>query len=116
VTDLAPISGKLAKLIRLLGSNTPGEVTATVEALNRTLQGIGADVHDIADRIETSGNGALAEKEMQQIYDAGIRKAPGGSNRSYAVRRAIARLVMARLNRNSHPRQTWRCSATSAIG
>jgi hypothetical protein len=74
VTDLAPIAGKLAKLIRLFGSNRPGEVVATVEALNRTLQTIGADFHDIANRIEDSGNGALSEHEMQEIFDAGIKE------------------------------------------
>ncbi|HKD73892.1 MAG TPA: hypothetical protein VKB76_00300 [Ktedonobacterales bacterium] len=72
MTDLAPVAGKLAKLIRLLGSNRPGEVAATVEALNRTLQTIGADIHDVAERIEHSGNGALSEHEMQEIYTAGL--------------------------------------------
>ena len=74
MTDLVPIAGKLAKLIRLLGSNRPGEVAATVEALNRTLQTVGADIHDVADRIEHSGNGALSEHEMKEIYDAGIKE------------------------------------------
>jgi hypothetical protein len=74
VTDLVPIAGKLAKLIRLLGSNRPGEVAATVEALNRTLQTVGADIHDVADRIEHSSNGALSEHEMKEIYDAGIKE------------------------------------------
>ena len=74
MTDLAPVAGKLAKLIRLLGSNRPGEVAATVEALNRTLQTIGADIHDVAERIEHAGNGALSEHEMQEIYTAGLRE------------------------------------------
>jgi hypothetical protein len=74
VTDLAPIAPKLAKSIRLLASNRDGEVVAAVRAMIRTLQGIGADIHDIADRIEHSGNGALSEREMQEIFDAGIKE------------------------------------------
>ena len=74
MTDLAPINGKLANLIRRLSSNSDGEVVATAHALMRTLQSIGADIHDVADRIEHSGNGALAENEMQEIYNAGIKE------------------------------------------
>jgi hypothetical protein len=74
VTDLTSIAPKLANLIRRLSSNQDGEVVATAHALIRTLQGIGADIHDIADRIEHSGNGALAEHEMREIFDAGIRE------------------------------------------
>jgi len=74
VTDLAPINGKLANLIRRLSSNSDGEVVATAHALMRTLQSIGADIHDVADRIEHAGNGALAENEMQEIYNAGIKE------------------------------------------
>ena len=74
MTDLAPINGKLANLIRRLSSNSDGEVGATAHGLLRTLQSIGADIHDVADRIEHSGNGALAENEMQEIYNAGIKE------------------------------------------
>jgi DNA-binding transcriptional MerR regulator len=74
VTDLAPIAGKLANFIRLLASDKDGEVVAAWRAIIRTLQGTGADIHDIADRIEHSGNGALAEHEMREIFDAGIRE------------------------------------------
>lgn len=72
MTDLAPIAPKLANLLRRLASNQDGEVVATVHALLRTLNSIGADIHDVAARIEQSGNGALNEAEMQEIYDAGI--------------------------------------------
>jgi hypothetical protein len=74
VTDLAPINGKLANLIRRLSSNSDGEVVATARAIIRTLQGIGADIHDVADCIEHASNGALAENEMQEIYSAGIKE------------------------------------------
>ena len=74
MTDLAPINGKLANLIRRLSSNSDGEVVATARAIIRTLQGIGADIHDVADCIEHASNGALAENEMQEIYSAGIKE------------------------------------------
>ena len=74
MTDLAPINGKLANLIRRLSSNSDGEVVATARAMIRTLQGIGADIHDVAACIEHAGNGALAENEMQEIYNAGIKE------------------------------------------
>jgi hypothetical protein len=73
VTDLAPIAPRLANFIRLLASNRDGEVVAAARALVRTLQGIGADIHDVAARIEHS-NGTLNEAEMQEIYDAGIKE------------------------------------------
>jgi hypothetical protein len=72
VTDLASISTKLANFIRLLASDKDGEVVASARAIVRTLANIGADIHDIANRIEHSSNGALSEKEMQEIYNAGI--------------------------------------------
>jgi hypothetical protein len=74
VTDLAPIAGKLANVIRRLASDKDGEVVAAARAMVRTLQGIGADIHDVADRIEHSSNGALSEREMQELYDAGVKE------------------------------------------
>jgi hypothetical protein len=74
VTDLAPEAAKLANFIRLLASDKDGEVVAAAHALVRTLNGIGADIHDVAERIEHSGNGALSEHEMQEIYNAGIKE------------------------------------------
>jgi len=45
-----------------------------LHALIRLLQGIGADIHDVADRIEHAGNSALSEAEMKEIYNAGIKE------------------------------------------
>jgi hypothetical protein len=86
VTDLASIAPKLAKSIRLLASNRDGEVVAAVRAMIRTLQGIGADIHDVADRIEHSNNGALSEAEMQEIFDAGVKE---GVRRAGQARHAV---------------------------
>jgi hypothetical protein len=74
VTDLTPIADTLAKCIRRLASDQDGEVVNTVRAMGRVLQGIGADIHDVADRIEHAGNGALSEREMQEIFDAGVKE------------------------------------------
>ena len=73
MTDLTSIAPKLANLIRRLSSNQDGEVVAVSRAIIRTLQGIGADIHDVAACIEHSANGALNEHEMQEIFDAGVK-------------------------------------------
>jgi hypothetical protein len=72
VTDLAPIAGKVANLIRRLASDKDGEVVAVARALIRTLNSFGADIHDVAERVENSGNATLSEAEMREIYNAGI--------------------------------------------
>ena len=41
-------TGKIAKLIRLLGSDKPGEVIAAAAALKRMLAASGKDLHDLA--------------------------------------------------------------------
>jgi hypothetical protein len=48
VSDLAPITDKIGKLIPMLGSDRDGEVVAAVRALGRTLASIGADWHELA--------------------------------------------------------------------
>jgi hypothetical protein len=73
VTDLTPIAPRLADLIRRLASDHDGEVVAAWRAMIRTLKGIGADLHDVAEYIEHFGNGALSEREMLEIFDAGVK-------------------------------------------
>lgn len=46
--DIAPILPRLAKLLPLLGSDQPGEVTATAAAIGRLLGTVGASWHDLA--------------------------------------------------------------------
>jgi hypothetical protein len=74
VTDLAPIAEKLAKVVRMFGSDNPNLRAEAWKALVRTLNTFGADFNDLGDRIEHAGNGALTEAEMQEIYDAGIKE------------------------------------------
>ena len=49
----APIAERIGKLIPRLASDHDGEVTATVAAIGRTLQGAGLDWHDLARRVST---------------------------------------------------------------
>jgi hypothetical protein len=43
---------RLGQIIRLLSSDKPGEVSAAVEALNRTLEATGLDLHAVAETVE----------------------------------------------------------------
>ena len=43
---------RVGALVRLLGSPIDGEALGAARALGRTLQGVGADLHALADRIE----------------------------------------------------------------
>jgi hypothetical protein len=61
---------RLEKLIKLLTSDKDGEVVAAARAIHRTLEGAGADTHELAARIK---GGKLSETEMRKIYDAGVR-------------------------------------------
>jgi len=74
VTDLSPIAAKVAKLVRMFGSDKPNEKALAWKALVRTLNTFGADFNDLGDRIEHAGNGTLSETEMQEIYDAGLKE------------------------------------------
>ena len=74
MTDLTSIAGRLAKYIRLLASDKDGEVVASARAMQRTLLGIGADFHCLADRVEHSNGSKLSEAEMRKIYDAGLKE------------------------------------------
>jgi hypothetical protein len=47
---------RLGKLIRLLASDKPGEVSAAAQAIGRTLQSSGRDFHDLADIVERQLN------------------------------------------------------------
>jgi hypothetical protein len=73
MTDLAPIAGKIASLIRLLSSDQDGEVVGAARALVRTLKSTGADIHVLADRVEHANSGKLTDAEMQKLFDAGFQ-------------------------------------------
>jgi hypothetical protein len=71
---LAPVADRLGTFIRLLtSSNRDGEVAAAC-AIVRTLQGAGADIHDLAESNgTTSGNGKkFTEADAREIYELGV--------------------------------------------
>ena len=74
MTDSAPVAEKLAKVVRMFGSDNPTLRAEAWKALVRTLKTFGADFNDLGDRIEHAGNGALSETAMQEVYDAGIKE------------------------------------------
>src|SRR5262245_16684429 len=69
--NLAPITGKLGKMIRMLASDCDGDVIAAARAIKRTLRSEGLDIHALAEGIEDPNGGALTEAEMRKLYDAG---------------------------------------------
>jgi hypothetical protein len=44
---------QIAKLVRLLASDKPGEVVAAAQAIRRRLQSLGLDIHALADAVES---------------------------------------------------------------
>jgi hypothetical protein len=61
---------KIQKLLRLLSSSNDGEVVAAARAIMRTLAQEGADIHELAARVEGR---KLSQAEMQRIYDQAYR-------------------------------------------
>jgi hypothetical protein len=57
---------RVGDLIRRLSSASDGEIIATVYALRRVLESHGADVHALAEHVETA-NGGLTEEYKQKI-------------------------------------------------
>lgn len=53
MSQLAPVSDKLSKLLPRLASPHDGEVVATARAIARTLQGAGLDFHTLAAAVST---------------------------------------------------------------
>jgi hypothetical protein len=71
---LAPVADKLGKFRRLLTSDRDGEVVAAARAIVRTLEGAGADIHDLADNIGAMpANGKrFTEADAREIYERGV--------------------------------------------
>ena len=59
---------KIGKLIKMPSSPNDGEVVAAARAILRTLAQEGADIHELATRVE--GGGKLSEADMRRVYDA----------------------------------------------
>ena len=62
MTTFADIAPMIAKLLRLLTSDKPGELVASVHALRRVLGSANLDLHDLANAVEFS-----ARREAPQV-------------------------------------------------
>src|SRR6516162_5227759 len=87
MTDLGPIAKDLAKLIRLLASDKDGEVVAAWHGVIRKLKSIGADMHDLAERIEKP-SGEISDADMEKIYKAGVEEGQRQEKQARAVARS----------------------------
>jgi hypothetical protein len=68
---LAPIADKLKRFIRLLSSDSDGEVVAAARALNRTLKNAKLDIHVLADSIDHNGK-EYTEAHLLKARELGI--------------------------------------------
>ena len=68
---LAPIAGRLGKLIRMLSSNQDGDVLNAARAIVRTLDNAGLDVHTLAANIGGSDK-KFSEEDAREIYQRGV--------------------------------------------
>lgn len=65
MSTFADISPTIAKLLRLLASDKPGEVAASAQALRRVLGSANLDLHDLANVVEFA-----ARREAPQVASA----------------------------------------------
>jgi hypothetical protein len=65
---------RIADLVRLLGSESEGEVLNAHGALKRLLASLGASFTDLGNAIEKLATGGLADEQMQRLFDAGYQK------------------------------------------
>jgi hypothetical protein len=68
---LAEIAPKLQKLVLMLSSDSPGEVKAAANAIERTLKAVGADWHDLAGAIAHPPQPAPQNQQRQQQQQYG---------------------------------------------
>ncbi len=63
MADLSPdLTAKLGRLLPRLASDAPGEVNATVQAIRRTLDRAGLDLHDLAARLTEAPQSVTPER------------------------------------------------------
>jgi hypothetical protein len=71
---------KIGKLIKMLSLSNDGEVVAAARAILRSLAQEGADIHELAARVE---GGKLSKADMQRIYDAAYRDGKQAAERNH---------------------------------
>src|ERR1019366_1820013 len=69
MSELVPIATKLGKSVRLLASDTDGEVFAGAKAIVRTLESNRLDIHALADAVVTK---QWSNEEGMEMYQRGI--------------------------------------------
>ena len=80
---------RIADLIRLLGSESEGEVLNAHGALKRLLASKDVSFTDLGNALEKLATGGLEEAEMQRIFDAGYQKGLTDSTRKQAEEQAV---------------------------
>jgi len=105
MTLSAQVLIKVGKLVRLLGSDQPGELVAAVQALRRTLESAGSDLHNLAASIERGLDGhGYGSQDLEEAFLAGLeegRKQGQASRPAPQVRtwHAVAMWLSRRLDR-----------------
>jgi hypothetical protein len=77
------LATRSADLIRLLGSDSEGEVLAAHGALKRLLASRGFTFTDLGNDLEKLATGGLEEAEMKRLYDAGYQKGVADTERKH---------------------------------
>jgi hypothetical protein len=80
---------RIADLVRLLGSDSEGEVLAAHAALKRLLATRGATFTDLGNGMEKLAAGGLTEAHMQRLFDAGYAKGLTDATRQQAEEQAV---------------------------
>jgi hypothetical protein len=99
---LAPIADKLKRCLRLLSSDSDGEVIAAVRALNRTLKSAKLDIHAIADCIGQANGKEYTEAQLLKARELGIAE---GRRREREEQGAQGAPVFRNVNPDADP--TW---------
>ena len=60
-----PLEQKLGTFIRMLASERDGEVVAAARAIVRTLKAAGADIHVLAERVETANGSTMHSRKTR---------------------------------------------------
>jgi hypothetical protein len=100
----APVAERLAKLIRMLGSDRGGEVVSAAAAIVRTLEAKGRDLHDLAAIVTVKKPERKTSKEdllkaYREGYRDGARQADDNVDDNVLSWREIALFCRARADR-----------------
>ena len=80
---------RLAGLVRMLGSESEGEVLATHGALKRHLASRGVGFTDLGNAIEKLATGGLEQAELERVFEAGRAKGLSEAGRQQAEELAV---------------------------